>query len=86
MSEASAEDLKRRMLDAIGPVVAGTEFCPPDGGVVIEAVVVMVWMDTNGERGMSFVPATNHFWATEGLLRGALRYHLSAGDEDEDES
>jgi hypothetical protein len=77
--------LRREVLDALGPVVAGTDWAPPDGGIITEAVVVMVWMDTDGEQGLSFIPATNHFWSTEGLLRGALRHHLDnegVGDDD----
>lgn len=77
--------LRHRMLDAIGSIVSGTDWSPPEGGVVTEAVVVMVWMQPDGEQGMSFVPATNHFWSTEGLLRGALRSHLSRDDEADDD-
>lgn len=79
------DDLKRRMLDALAPVVAGSDWAPPDGGVVTEAVVVMMWMDPDGDTGLSFLPATNHFWSTEGLLRGALREHLRADHPAEDE-
>lgn len=84
MSDEEREDrerveaLRRRLLDAVTEAVSGTDWAPPEGGFVAEAVVVMRWIDAaDGDSGLSFVPVTTSFWATEGLLRGALRVHLA---------
>lgn len=75
------ELLSRRMLDAIGETVADTDWAPPDGGLVTEAVVVMGWMNPQGQYGTSHLRCGSP-WGTEGLLHDALR-SLDAGDSDE---
>lgn len=72
---AEFESLKRKALDAIQEVFAGTTWAPPEGGVITEAVICCIWMQTNGKNGSSVFPATNHWWSTNGLLRDALREH-----------
>jgi hypothetical protein len=79
------DELRSTVLSALQDAVNGSEWAPPAGGVITEAVIVMHWMDPDGTTGMSFVPATNHFWSTEGLLRGALRSHLAPPDDDDED-
>jgi hypothetical protein len=68
------ENIKRKLLDAISEVLAGTEFAPPEG-VITEAVVCCLWMEPNGTMGPSIFPATNHLWSTYGILKDAVIHH-----------
>lgn len=73
------DDLRRRILDAVAEVVAGTEWAPPEGGVLVDGVFVLAFMDQTGESGWSYVQASSS-WATEGLLARALRSQQRNGD------
>lgn len=73
--------LQRRMLDAVQAVVAGTEWAPPTGGLITEAVVVMGWADAEGDNGVSHLRCGTT-WGTEGLLVEALRQVEAAADCD----
>lgn len=86
MSDAeddAVEQLRRRVLDALGDAVAGSDWSPPAGGFITEAVVVMIWMQPDGNKGMSYIPATNHWWSTYGMLHDALRRHGDVEGEDD---
>lgn len=68
------ERIKRKLLDAISEVLAGTEFAPSEG-VITEAVVCCLWMEPDGTMGPSIFPATNHLWSTYGILKDAVFHH-----------
>lgn len=69
------EKLKRKVIDTLNDLFAGTEYAPTEGGVITEAVVCLVWMEPNGMPGGSTFSATNHIWSTEGILGHAYRNH-----------
>jgi hypothetical protein len=69
MGEAEAQ---RRLLDAISEAVKGTDWAPDGPGLLTEAVVVLGWVDENGDEGWSWI-GTRSSWSSEGLLRHALR-------------
>lgn len=74
---AEFEMLKRKALDSLPEVFAGTDWAPPEGGLLTEAVVIMVWMQPDGKSGSTIFPATNHWWSTRGMLEDALERHKS---------
>lgn len=87
---AEFEQLKRNVLDALQEVLAGSSYSPPEGGVIVEAVICCVWMQTDGHNGMCTFPATNHWWSTQGILLDALATHQAGrgqgsvpGDDDD---
>lgn len=82
--DTDEEIVNRRVLDAVADAVGGTEWAPPEGGLLAEAVVVLRWVEPDGAAGMNYVAATSHYWSTEGLLRAALRRHLDNEDHAED--
>lgn len=73
MADAQTEALERRMLDAITEAVRGSEWAPPEGGLIVEAVVVMGWVDSDGDSATSHLRCGSA-WGTEGLLVDALRH------------
>lgn len=75
--------LKHRTLEALGDAIAGSDWAPPDGGILTEAVVVMVWVDTDGGHGWSTLDATVHDWSKLGLLTAALDAARGRVDDDD---
>lgn len=69
------ETLKRKALDAIPEIFQSTSWAPPEGSVLIEAVVCMIWMQPDGKVGRTTFPATNHWWSTYGILKDAVWNH-----------
>lgn len=50
-----------------------------EGGMVVKAVLVVDYVDAEGERYLDFVPSDNlSLWDFRGLLRGALE--ATSGD------
>lgn len=86
MASKEFEQIKRRVIDAVQEALTGTDWSPPEGGLLTEVVVVGVWMDPAGETGMSFFPATNHWWSTKGLLDDASRMHSDSRSDDDDDN
>jgi len=66
------DNLKRRMRDAVQEVLAGSEYGPPDGGIVAECVVIAGWVDIDGDSGKSHLRCGTA-WGTEGLVASTLR-------------
>lgn len=64
-------DVERNTIDAMSAVVGGTEYAPPEGAVLIEAVVVMGWFLPDGSHATTYVRAGTP-WGTHGLLVEAI--------------
>lgn len=84
MADDDTLALQRRMLDAVQEVLAGTEWAPPEGGIVTEAVVIVGWADAAGGFGHGHLRCGSP-WGTEGLVHGALREIQYAGPPDDDD-
>lgn len=81
MDGDGAERLRQKLTDAVASILDGTEFAPPEGGIVIDVVVIAGWRTADDGSGVTYVGASSS-WATEGLLNDALRMHTSDDDEE----
>lgn len=72
---------------AVADVVAGSEWAPPDGGIVTNVVVLMEWMaPDDDDQSMSWYRTGSRYMA-EGMLRSALRQlDVGAGRIDEEDA
>lgn len=77
-----AEELRQKLTDAVADVLEGTEWAPPDSGIVTDVVVIAGWRTAEDGSGVSYVGASST-WATEGLLHTALRMHCGEADDEE---
>lgn len=64
--------VKRKLMDAIDEVVKGTGFAPPEGGILVDFLVVMVHMDNEGETGASWMNFGS-MEAAEGMAHKVVR-------------
>jgi hypothetical protein len=69
------ETLKRNVLEAMQEALKGSSWAPPGSGLIVEAVVCMVWMQPDGKNGISVFPATHHWWSTSGILMDSVQQH-----------
>lgn len=79
-----AEGLRQRLTDAVANLLSDTDWAPPEGGIVVDVVVVTGWRTADDASGVSYIGASSS-WATEGLLTHALRMHTGNGDDEEDD-
>lgn len=82
------ERLEHALLESLQRLLAGTEWAPPEGGIITDAVIVCGWRELNGDSGRVLIDIAPP-WSTEGLLLWALRTAEEANtssDEDEDAS
>lgn len=80
--EDGYRDLQRRMLEAIQQVVGGSDFAPDGAALVTEAVVIMGWVDSDGDCGTSHLRCGTT-WGTEGLVVQCLRRMETCDEDDE---
>jgi hypothetical protein len=72
--------LERALLASLEQLLAPTEWAPPEGGMLTDAVIVCGWREATGGYGRVYIDACAP-WSAEGLLQWALR--CSETDEDE---
>lgn len=86
---ADREGLRRQLIDLLTDLFVGTDMAPSEGGLIVDAVVVMGWVEGSGEEaGISWFGANNGTWVSEGLLRDALRDVIAVaggGSDDHDD-
>lgn len=66
------DDLNYRLKETISTAVVGTDWAPPEGAILMDAVVIMGWFYADGTHG------TSHFtcgspWAGHGLVTRCLQ-------------
>ena len=81
MAGDGADELRQKLTDAVASILEGTKFAPPEGGIVIDVVVIAGWRTSDDGSGVTYIGASSS-WATEGLLNDALRMHTSDDDEE----
>ena len=81
MDGDGAEQLRQRLTDAVASILKDTQFAPPEGGIVIDVVVIAGWRTAEDGSGVTYIGASSS-WATEGLLNDVLRMHTSSDDEE----
>lgn len=47
--------LERKVLDAVSAAIEGSEWAPPEGGILVDALVVMIHIDNEGNHGTSWI-------------------------------
>jgi hypothetical protein len=57
MSREEDRKVEQKMLDTISEVIKGTNWEPPESGILVDALVVMIYQDTDGDYGMSWMSA-----------------------------
>lgn len=72
MTEEEVRNLQRKVLDTVSDVLAGTEWSPPDGGIITEMVVIAGWADAEGDYGDVHLRCGSP-WGTEGLVTRTAR-------------
>lgn len=72
MPDSFNPKFNRKLLDFLSQELIGTEFAPADGGVAVEAVVLIGWVDPDGDHGWTQL-TTGSVTGAEGLLRASLR-------------
>lgn len=83
---AESQQLDVLFRDLVAEAVAGTEWSPPEGGLITNVVVLIEWLaDGQDDQTMSWYRTGSSYMA-EGMLRAALRnLDRSAGRHGEDE-
>lgn len=72
VGDQEAQDFASRLLDVLGEAAKGTEWAPPEGGVLVDALVVFIHVDSDGEFGSSWVSHGSDEQA-EGMARKVIR-------------
>lgn len=65
-------NVAQELLDAVSEVVKGTPWSPPEGGILVDALVIMVHCDTDGEYGSSWL-SVGSLEQAEGMARKTIR-------------
>ena len=73
-SSRTPEDraIEQKMLDAVADVIRDTEFAPEEGGILVDALVVMISVDRDGDHGISWMSHGSVHQA-EGMARKVVR-------------
>lgn len=72
------QEIAEKVLGAVAKAVEGTEWAPPEGGVLVDCLVVMMYRTLDGEYGTSWLNVGSAEQA-EGMARKILRT-LNQGD------
>ena len=48
-------ELTEAIINHVTEIVNGTPFAPPEGGVIVDLLMVMIIVDKNGEHGISWI-------------------------------
>ena len=83
-------DVEHAMKEAVAGAVAGTDWAPPDGAILIECVVIMGWYYPDGSYGSSHITCGPP-WSGHGLAQRCVqdmeatyaRYRSRQVDDDE---
>lgn len=90
MTDPDVEALEHRVREAVASAVAGSDWAPPSGAVLLDCVVIMGWFHADGTHGTSRLVCGSP-WAGRGLVdMAAQAIEASYDDEirgygDEDE-
>lgn len=71
-NDPTESELSHKLLSAVSEVVKGTDWAPPEGGILVDCLVVLIHVDDRGEFGSSWLSAGSAEQA-EGMARKVLR-------------
>lgn len=49
------QELSQKIIEAVSEIVKGTAWAPPEGGIVVDALVVLIHVDQDGEYASSWL-------------------------------